>query len=58
MKIKITPIFTMLITGHGNLKSYLHKFKIVDNANMPMPKRGSDCGSFTMCMRTPAKREG
>jgi hypothetical protein len=22
MKIKITPIFTTMITGHGNLKSY------------------------------------
>jgi hypothetical protein len=28
MKIKITPIFTTMITGHGNLKSYLHRFKI------------------------------
>jgi hypothetical protein len=27
MKIKITPIFTTMITGHGNLKSYLYRFK-------------------------------
>jgi hypothetical protein len=26
LKIKITPIFTTMTTGHGNLKSYLHRF--------------------------------
>jgi hypothetical protein len=31
MKIKITPIFTTMITGHGNLKSYLHRFKIIES---------------------------
>jgi ribonuclease HI len=38
MKIKITPIFTMLITGHGNLKSYLHKLKIIDTPICPCRK--------------------
>jgi hypothetical protein len=35
MKIKITPILTMMITGHGNLKSYLHKFKIIETRTCP-----------------------
>jgi len=24
-----------LVTGHGNIKSYLHRFKIIDAANCP-----------------------
>jgi ribonuclease HI len=28
MRITPTPNFTTLVTGHGNLKSYLHKYKI------------------------------
>jgi hypothetical protein len=35
MKIKITPIFTTMTTGHGNLKSYLHKFKIIESPTCP-----------------------
>jgi ribonuclease HI len=31
MRITPTPNFTTLVTGHGNLKSYLHKYKIIDN---------------------------
>lgn len=33
LRIRITPTpnFTAVITGHGNLKNYLHKFKIIDN---------------------------
>jgi hypothetical protein len=38
MKIKITPSFTMWITGHGNLKSYLHTFKIIDTPICPCRK--------------------
>jgi hypothetical protein len=32
MKVKITPIFT---TGHGNFKSYLHRFKIIESPACP-----------------------
>jgi hypothetical protein len=32
MKIKITPIFT---TEHGNLKSYLHRFQIIESPTCP-----------------------
>jgi len=31
MKIKVTPIFTMMTKGHGNIKSYLHRFKIIES---------------------------
>jgi hypothetical protein len=38
MKIKITPIFTTMTTGRGNLKSYLHKFKIIESPTCPCGK--------------------
>jgi IS1 family transposase len=30
MKINITRNFTTMVTGHGNIRSYLHRFKILD----------------------------
>jgi hypothetical protein len=30
-KINVTSNFTTMLTGHGNIKSYLHKFKIIDD---------------------------
>jgi ribonuclease HI len=38
IKIKMSPIFTTMITGHGNLKSYLHKFKIIESPTCPCGK--------------------
>jgi len=35
MKIKVTPIFTTMTTGHGNIKSYLHRFKIIESPTCP-----------------------
>ena len=35
LKINPSPNYTTLITGHGNIKSYLHKFKIIDNPICP-----------------------
>jgi hypothetical protein len=29
LKINITSNFTTMVTGHGNIKSYLHKYKIL-----------------------------
>jgi hypothetical protein len=37
LKINLTPNFTTIITGHGNIKTYLHKYKIIES---PM----SSCG--------------
>jgi hypothetical protein len=34
-KIHLTQNFTTMITGHGNIKSYLYRFKIIDAANCP-----------------------
>jgi hypothetical protein len=31
LQITKTSNFTTLVTGHGNLKNYLHKYKIIDN---------------------------
>ena len=31
LKINVTPNFTTMVTGHGNIESYLHKYKILDN---------------------------
>ena len=30
LKIKVTPNFTTMVTGHGNIKSYLYKHKIME----------------------------
>ena len=31
LRIKPTRNFTAVVTGHGNIKTYLHKFKITEN---------------------------
>jgi hypothetical protein len=31
LTINTTPNFTAIVTGHGNIKSYLHKFKIIQS---------------------------
>jgi hypothetical protein len=35
MKLPNTPEFTVLITGHGKTKSYLHQFKLADDHTCP-----------------------
>jgi hypothetical protein len=35
MKINITQNFTSMVTGHGNIKSYLHRFKIIETPLCP-----------------------
>jgi hypothetical protein len=34
-KIHITQNFTTMVKGHGNIKSYLHRFKIIDAPDCP-----------------------
>jgi hypothetical protein len=34
-KIAIFPEFTTMITGHGKLRSYLHRFGLTDNPMCP-----------------------
>jgi len=31
LKINVTPNFTTMVAGHGNIKSYLYKYKIMDS---------------------------
>jgi len=35
LKINVTPNLTMVVTGHGNIKSYLYKYKIIDSSTFP-----------------------
>ena len=35
MKINITKNFTSMVTGHGNIRSYLHRFKIIETPICP-----------------------
>jgi hypothetical protein len=37
MKIKISTnqSLTTMMTGHGNIKAYLHRFKLIDSATCP-----------------------
>jgi hypothetical protein len=35
MKINITHNFTSMVTGHGNIRSYWHRFKIVGTPACP-----------------------
>jgi len=39
LKINVTPNFTTTVTGHGNIKSYLYKYKVMDSP-MCSCKRG------------------
>jgi hypothetical protein len=32
MKINITPNLVAMVTGHGNTRAYLHRFKLLDHA--------------------------
>jgi hypothetical protein len=34
-KIHLTQNFTTMVTGHGNIKLYLHRFKIIDAPDCP-----------------------
>jgi hypothetical protein len=35
IKISINQSFTTMMTGHGNIKAYLHRFKLIDSATCP-----------------------
>jgi len=35
LRINTTPNFTTIITGHGNIRTYLNKYKIIDNPICP-----------------------
>jgi hypothetical protein len=35
MKLNLTQNFTAIVTGHGNSKTYLHRFKIIEEPTCP-----------------------
>jgi len=37
-EIKCNPKLSTIVTGHGNIKSYLYKYKIIDNPMCPCKK--------------------
>jgi hypothetical protein len=39
MKINVTQNFTTMVTGHGNIKSYLYHFKIIETPTCPCGNR-------------------
>ena len=38
LRINPTPNFTAIVTRHGNIKTYRHKFKIIQNTKCPCNK--------------------
>jgi len=38
LRINPTPNFIAKVTGHGNIKTYLHKLKIIENSKCPCNK--------------------
>jgi hypothetical protein len=44
MKINITRNFTSMVTGHGNIRSYLHRFKILDTPTCPCGTKDQTVG--------------
>jgi hypothetical protein len=38
LKISPTPNITTIVTGHGNINTYLHKFNIIKNPGCPCNK--------------------
>jgi len=38
LRLNATPNFTTILTGHGNIKAYLHKYKIIDDPTCPCRK--------------------
>jgi hypothetical protein len=38
LRINSAPNFTAIINGHGNIKTYLHKYKIIENSKCPCNK--------------------
>jgi hypothetical protein len=43
LRINATPNFTAIVTGHGNIKTYVHKYKIIEN-----PKYACNKGEQTV----------
>jgi hypothetical protein len=38
LNISVNPNFAAMVTGHGKIRAYLHRFKIIENATYPCNK--------------------
>ena len=59
-RLNTTPNYTTIVTGHGNIKSYLYKYKIIDNLMCPCKKVTKQCNtpnSATHYICLPTARE-
>jgi len=57
LRLNATPKFTATVTGHGNIKSYLYKYKITDNPMCPR-KKGDQTVDHILLDCTPRARKG
>jgi len=57
LRLHTTPKYTTTVTGHGNIKSYLYKYKIIDNPMCPCKKVTKQCNAFNLTA-TPRERKG
>jgi hypothetical protein len=48
MKINITHNFMTMVTGHGNIRSYLHRFKILDTPTCSCGTKGPNNRSLVI----------
>jgi hypothetical protein len=55
-KINVTPNFTTMVTGHGNIKSYLYKYKILQSP-MCSCKSGEQTADHILFGCKPLKQE-
>jgi hypothetical protein len=46
LKSNVTPNFTTMVTGHGNIKSYLHKYKILESGEQTVDHILFECKLF------------
>jgi len=49
-KIPLFPEFTTMVTVHGKLRSYLHRFGLIDNAICPCEEERTNCKSLNISM--------
>ena len=59
IKLSLNTItnYTTIVTGHGNIKSYLYNYKIIDNPMCPC-KRSSNRTTHYIWLPTPRERKG
>jgi hypothetical protein len=57
MKINLTQNFTAIVTGYGKIKTYLHRFKIIENPTCTCGKAAQTTDHLIFECETLTKRE-